>query len=56
MQLLDFLASNLPAFVLVVLIFGLLIGSFLNVLVFRLPVMMQREWRMQAREILDLEA
>ncbi|PAV47885.1 prepilin peptidase [Pseudomonas sp. HAR-UPW-AIA-41] len=49
------MAGNLPAFVLVVLILGLLIGSFLNVLVYRLPKMMQREWRMQAREILELE-
>lgn len=56
MQLLDFLAGNLPAFVLVVLVLGLLIGSFLNVLVYRLPKMMQREWRMQAREILELKA
>lgn len=56
MNSLAFLAGNLPAFVLVVVVFGLLIGSFLNVLVYRLPKMMQREWRMQAREVLELEA
>ncbi len=56
MNSLAFLAGNLPAFVLVVVVFGLLIGSFLNVLVYRLPKMMQREWRIQAREILELEA
>jgi leader peptidase (prepilin peptidase) / N-methyltransferase len=33
---------------------GLLVGSFLNVLVYRLPIMMQREWQMQARELLSL--
>jgi leader peptidase (prepilin peptidase)/N-methyltransferase len=53
---LDFLAGNLPAFVCVGLLLGLLIGSFLNVVVHRLPIMMQRGWREQAREILELPA
>lgn len=35
---------------------GLLIGSFLNVVVYRLPIMMQRDWREQARDILQLPA
>ncbi len=34
---------------------GLLIGSFLNVVILRLPRMMEREWQMGAREILGLE-
>ncbi|MDX5371432.1 MAG: A24 family peptidase [Pseudomonadaceae bacterium] len=51
---LDFLAGNLPAFVLSATLLGLLIGSFLNVVIYRLPVMMQRDWRQQAREILEL--
>ena len=38
------------------LVLGLLIGSFLNVVVYRLPIMMQRDWREQAREILQLPA
>ena len=50
----DFLAGNLPAFVLLVTLLGLLIGSFLNVVIYRLPVMMQRDWRQQAQEILEL--
>ncbi|MDG1581641.1 A24 family peptidase [Pseudomonas sp. GOM6] len=54
MQLIDFLAGNLPAFVLLSLLLGLLLGSFLNVVIYRLPVMMQRDWRQQAREILEL--
>ncbi|MDL2189864.1 A24 family peptidase [Cobetia sp. LC6] len=37
-------------------IFGLLIGSFLNVVITRLPVMMMRQWRAEAREALELEA
>lgn len=38
----------------IALIFGLLIGSFLNVVVHRLPIMMERDWQTQARDILDL--
>ena len=33
------------------LVFGLLVGSFLNVVVYRLPVMMERDWREQCREL-----
>jgi len=37
------------------LIFGLLIGSFLNVVIHRIPIMLEREWNAQAKEILELE-
>ncbi|MDZ4334622.1 MAG: A24 family peptidase [Pseudomonas sp.] len=56
MQLSSFLASHLLTFVLCALLVGLLVGSFLNVLIYRLPKMMQRDWREQAREILELPA
>lgn len=51
---LDFMADNLSAFVFVCVVFGLLIGSFLNVVVYRLPLMLQRDWQSQAREVLEL--
>jgi leader peptidase (prepilin peptidase)/N-methyltransferase len=35
-----------------VFVLGLVIGSFLNVVIYRLPVMLEREWRAQALEIL----
>ncbi|ARU89785.1 A24 family peptidase [Pseudomonas sp. M30-35] len=54
MQTLDFLASSALAFSLCVLVIGLLVGSFLNVVVYRLPIMMQRDWQAQAREALEL--
>jgi leader peptidase (prepilin peptidase)/N-methyltransferase len=54
MSVIDFLASHVLAFVLCALLIGLLVGSFLNVVVYRLPKMMQRDWREQAREILEL--
>jgi len=56
MPVVDFLASHVLAFVLCALLLGLLIGSFLNVVVYRLPKMMQRDWRGQAHEILQLPA
>ncbi|SDX51363.1 prepilin peptidase [Pseudomonas salomonii] len=37
-------------------VLGLIVGSFLNVLVWRLPKMLAREWRAQAQEILGLPA
>jgi leader peptidase (prepilin peptidase)/N-methyltransferase len=51
---LNFLAGSLPAFAFCCLILGLLIGSFLNVVVYRLPLMLERDWKTQAREILSL--
>ncbi|KRW62818.1 prepilin peptidase [Pseudomonas sp. TTU2014-080ASC] len=53
-MIVDLLASEPLAFILCALVLGLLIGSFLNVLVYRLPKMMEREWRAQAREALEL--
>ncbi len=50
----EFLADNLSAFVFICALFGLLIGSFLNVVVYRLPLMLQRDWQCQAREVLEL--
>ncbi len=35
-------------------VFGLLVGSFLNVLILRLPVMLERGWRNEALAMLDL--
>jgi len=34
-------------------VFGLMIGSFLNVVIHRLPLMMQREWEQEARAVLE---
>jgi len=35
------------------LILGLLVGSFLNVVIHRLPLMMERDWQAQCRDYLD---
>lgn len=36
-------------------ILGLLVGSFLNVVIYRLPVMMEKEWTSECRLILELD-
>ena len=35
-----------------VFVLGLVVGSFLNVVIYRLPIMLEREWRAQAAEVL----
>ena len=48
------LFSQSPAiFIAVVFAFALLIGSFLNVVIYRLPLMMQREWHDQCQDLLS---
>ncbi|HSS65161.1 MAG TPA: A24 family peptidase [Gammaproteobacteria bacterium] len=42
-------------FLLFVALVGLVVGSFLNVVVHRLPIMMQRDWREQCREYVSDE-
>ena len=44
-MLIDILQQELAFFIATVFIFGLLIGSFLNVVIYRLPVIFKREWR-----------
>jgi leader peptidase (prepilin peptidase)/N-methyltransferase len=40
---------------LVLLTLGLVVGSFLNVVIYRLPVMMEAQWRRDCCELLELE-
>jgi len=37
-------------------VLGLLVGSFLNVVILRLPARLMHDWRLQSRELLELEA
>ena len=41
-------------FVAIAFLFALLIGSFLNVVIHRLPIMMEREWREQCKELTQM--
>lgn len=54
MLIVEFLASQTLAFVLCAALLGLLVGSFLNVVIHRLPKMLQLDWQQQARETLGL--
>ena len=51
MVLLDALSASPTFFISAVLVLGLLVGSFLNVVIYRVPVMMEREWREQCAEL-----
>jgi leader peptidase (prepilin peptidase)/N-methyltransferase len=54
MTMFDALASYPVLLIASVFVLSLLIGSFLNVVIHRLPIMLDREWRSQASEILDV--
>lgn len=49
---LDWLATNPVALIILCALLGLLIGSFLNVVIHRVPMMMERAWKREARELL----
>ncbi len=51
MVLLDALSASAPLFIISVLVLGLLVGSFLNVVIYRLPVMLEREWQEQCAQL-----
>ena len=52
MTVTEYLATNLVAFTITIGVFGLFIGSFLNVVIHRLPIMLNKEWRQASREML----
>jgi len=52
MPLNEILTAYPMAFVALALLVGLLVGSFLNVVIWRLPKMLERDWRLQAHDIL----
>ncbi len=41
-------------FIILATVLGLLVGSFLNVVVYRLPIMLDRQWQREAQEVLGL--
>jgi len=51
----DLLAQSSAAFIGLAFVVALLVGSFLNVVIYRLPVMMERAWREEATELLAIE-
>jgi leader peptidase (prepilin peptidase)/N-methyltransferase len=54
--LFSLLEANAALFVAVFTLLGLVVGSFLNVVIYRLPLMLQRGWESQCQELLELES
>jgi leader peptidase (prepilin peptidase)/N-methyltransferase len=55
MQFSGFFLEFPLVFIVVITLLGLLVGSFLNVVIYRLPLIMDREWRQECKEYLELE-
>ncbi len=49
--MLELLAQSPGALITAALLVGLVVGSFLNVVIFRLPVMLERQWRADCAEL-----
>jgi leader peptidase (prepilin peptidase)/N-methyltransferase len=50
MSALALLAASPGLYMAVCLVFGLVVGSFLNVVIYRLPIMLERQWREQCAD------
>jgi len=55
MSFAELLSQSPVVFISLTALLGLLVGSFLNVVIYRLPIMLQREWRQQCCEYLQLD-
>ncbi|MDF1589384.1 MAG: A24 family peptidase [Gammaproteobacteria bacterium] len=55
MQIIDLVQSSPTLFIILIVLLGLLVGSFLNVVIYRLPLMMEREWQQQCAELNGLD-
>ena len=53
--MLDLIIFNTPLFLIGVFVFGLLIGSFLNVVILRLPARLEHDWQCQCKELLEID-
>ncbi|MBL8260510.1 MAG: prepilin peptidase [Candidatus Competibacteraceae bacterium] len=53
MPLLEPLAASQALFTVLAILLGLMVGSFLNVVIYRLPSIMERQWRAQCAELLE---
>ena len=51
MSVIELLAASPALFIGTSLVLGLAVGSFLNVVVYRVPIMLDREWRTQCAEL-----
>jgi len=54
MGFVELLNANSLVLITLAMVLGLIVGSFLNVVIYRLPVMLQRDWKSQCCEYLEL--
>jgi leader peptidase (prepilin peptidase) / N-methyltransferase len=47
----DLLAQSPAAFIALAFVVGLMVGSFLNVVIYRLPIILEREWRAECADL-----
>ena len=55
MALIELLQQNTWLWYTLITILGLSVGSFLNVVIYRLPLILENDWRQQCQEFLELE-
>ncbi len=55
MEILTVFETEQWLFYTAIVLFSLSVGSFLNVVIYRLPLMLERDWRQQCHEFLELE-
>ncbi|MDD3266129.1 MAG: A24 family peptidase [Burkholderiales bacterium] len=53
MEFIDLIKSTLIFRTIILFVFGLCIGSFLNVVIYRLPIMLNNIWKKECQEFLD---
>ncbi|WP_257265361.1 A24 family peptidase [Endozoicomonas sp. ONNA2] len=53
--IIELIETSTPYLAFVLTLFGLIVGSFLNVVIHRLPIMMERQWQLQSEAILHPE-
>ncbi|MGI0117380.1 prepilin peptidase [Zooshikella sp. RANM57] len=54
MSIIEYLAYSPTAFLITLLVFGLIVGSFLNVVILRYPIILQRLYECECRDLLKL--
>jgi leader peptidase (prepilin peptidase)/N-methyltransferase len=54
-DIIEFFAENPNFFIVLVAVLSLIVGSFINVVIYRLPRMIENEWSLECREYLGLK-
>ena len=55
MAIVELLETSQAFLIIASLVLGLLVGSFLNVVIYRMPIILQRDWKQQCCEFLEID-